>query len=864
MKPEWSSTYRLQLHAGFPLAAAGKVLPYLRKLGISHVYLSPCLQARDGSQHGYDVTDPTRVSSDLGGEPAWKEFCAQARTGGLGVLLDIVPNHMAVGPENPWWDDVLAHGRYSRFASFFDISAEHGEPVWLMHLATLGQSYGATLAAGEFAIDVKGPKPRLTCGPQSWPLYPASWKLLTDGIAEALPALAEMDRLAALVEPNDADRETYRQLVGHLESQWSKLDQNKIVANAARLQRNPDAMHQLIQQQNYALHYWKLEGEVVNYRRFFDVAGLVGIKMEDERVHTAAHERIAKMVEAGEVQGLRVDHPDGLSSPHDYFQRLRALLPDGRIYAEKILADDEMLRDDWAVDGTVGYDFLNRVNRLWMSEQKADVLSSVYADFTGHTINFPEIVREKKSQIIDAAFTADLERLTDLATIISRDAWRTRDLSRRHLQAALRELIVLLPVYRTYLGVGPASSIDRELMTGVLASARARRSDIPGDVFDFFGSLFAAPNPSDRQQNFIARWQQLTPAVTAKGIEDTTFYCYDRLVSCNEVGSQPSLLGISSEQFHQFCHQLGLHWPANMLATATHDHKRGEDVRARISVLTEVTDKWGEAVQQWSRMNLTAWRGRTPDRHAEYLLYQTLVGAWPLEKDRAIEYMVKACREAKITTSWQEPNPRYEEAMRDFITDIYASEEFASRLARFVEPLILPGRINSLGQTLIKLTAPGMPDFYQGTELWDSSLVDPDNRRPVDFDLRTKFLSRADQLSAAEVLQEWDSGLPKLWMITRTLALRKQNPEWFSSGAYQPLTARGSRLGHLLAFSRSEQIITVVPRFTLSLRGEWGDTALPLPAGRWKNQFTGESCDTEILPAQLFRGFPVALLTKQP
>ena len=358
-------------------------------------------------------------------------------------------------------------------------------------------------------------------------------------------------------------------------------------------------------------------------------------------------------------------------------------------------------------------------------------------------------------------------------------------------------------------------------------------------------------------------WQQLTPAVMAKGVEDTTFYCFDRLVSCNEVGAQASLIGISAEKFHEFCHYLSDRWPNNMLATSTHDNKRSEDVRTRISLLSEIPDRWSEALHQWSLLTTPAWRNRTPDRHAEYLLYQTLIGAWPITQERCWQYMLKACREAKIRTSWHEPNTGYEANIRGFVEGVFQTPEFIASLAAFIHPLILPGRVNSLGQTLIKMIAPGVPDFYQGTELWDLSLVDPDNRRPVDFDMRADLLRRCRRLTAPEVLADWDSGLPKLWMISRVLALRRERTADFSrQSPYQPLVAQGAHLGNLLAFRRGDNLIAVVPRFNMTVSGAWGDTRLSLPRGTWKNFFTGGLMRDGVGAEDLFGSFPVALLIR--
>ena len=466
---------------------------------------------------------------------------------------------------------------------------------------------------------------------------------------------------------------------------------------------------------------------------------------------------------------MRVDHPDGLREPLQYFRRLRRLLPTGRIYVEKILENDERLNEDWPIDGTVGYDFLAKVNRLWMDDQRTDVLTATYADFTGHSIDFGKLVREKKRAILAGTFSAAQDLLANAALDIARSSWQTRDLSPRQLREALEKLVTALPVYRTYRDANAILDSDRRVLLGALQSARIGAPEIDAAAFDFLAALFTKADLNEAEAQFVARWQQLTPSVMAKGVEDTMFYCFDRLVSCNEVGSQASLVGISADKFHEFCHYLSDRWPNNMLATSTHDTKRSEDVRARISLLSEIPERWSEALHEWSQLNANAWQNRLPDRHAEYLLYQTLIGAWPIDRDRAWGYMLKACREAKINTSWHEPNVSFEEKIRGFVGGVFETPEFLESLEEFIEPLILPGRINSLAQTLIKMVAPGVPDFYQGTELWDLSLVDPDNRRPVDFALRAGLMERARTASAAEALSDWDSGLPKLWMMARVL-----------------------------------------------------------------------------------------------
>lgn len=912
MHDDWHATYRVQLHSGFPLSAAADLLPYLARLGITHAYLSPCLQALPGSPHGYDIADPGKVSDDLGGETAWRDFQRRAREAGIGVLLDIVPNHMAASAANPWWDDLLAHGPASRYAAYFDIFPDGTARRWAIHLATLGKDYGAALASGELGVAIEGDRPRLTGPGQSWPLCPASWRTLLGTEAGGDANFDRLDAIAAMREFTDDDRQEYERLVAGANETWRAAAAGTGDRIAA-VNGDPDRLHALLEQQWYRLHYWKREGEVTNYRRFFDVGSLVGLRVEVRDVFADAHRRLEEMARDGEVQGFRVDHPDGLRAPAEYFDRLRSLVPeirpsaadaenarsstsrpDGksaaaiapstpgvrpstapfRLYVEKILDNDERLRSGWNVDGTVGYDFLSKVNRLWMDEQRSDALSAVYSDFTGHSVNLPKVVREKKAQMLAGHFDADLDRLTDLAASLAVSDWRTRDLSRVQIREALALVTVLLPVYRTYLpgdgaeiaGRAAGDSVDAEdraLISAAVAQARGQGAGIDAAVFDFLEQTFLDEDSGPVAREVVGRWQQLTPAVTAKGVEDTTFYCYDRLVSCNEVGGQASFLGISSEKFHEFCHHLSENWPATLLATSTHDNKRSEDVRTRISVLSEDTERWGDALRSWSAMNLPAWRGRTPDRHMEYLLYQTLVGVWPIDRERAWGYLMKAGREAKIHTSWREPDETYEQGVREFVDGLFASQQFIGSLEAFVAPLVLPGRINSLAQTLIKLTAPGVPDFYQGTEVWDLSLVDPDNRRPVDFEGRRLLLERVRQMSAAEALRDWDSGAPKLWLIARTLEVRKELPDCYSAGSgYQPMIAHGERIAHVFGFLRGGRAMTLVPRFWHTLRGNWGDTRISLPEGEWENSLGGQRHSGDVAVEDLFRDFPVALLRR--
>lgn len=862
MSDEWIGTYRLQLHAGFKLGDAERILPYLSELGVSHVYLSPCLQAAPGSTHGYDVTDPSRISADLGGEAAWTSFVGSARALRLKILLDIVPNHMSASAHDPWWDDVLAHGPFSEFADFFDIRRPSHAP-FCVHICTLARSYGESLEQGELALILADGRPRITHFDNSWPVGPASWGVLLD--AEQKSPFHEIALLQGSHGPGAAERTRYQRAVATAETHLAEALRSGELERAIGVANgDADRLDAILERQFFKLHGWKLAGELVNYRRFFDVGALSGIRTERSQVFEAMHARIEKMIAADEIDGLRIDHPDGLRDPRGYFERLRELMPAGRVYVEKILENDERLAEDWPVDGTVGYEFLAKVNRLWMDDQRTDALTATYSDFTGHTVRFAALVREKKRAIVESTFSAELDRLSRMALDVARKDWRRRDLSPRHLHEALARVTTALTVYRTYRSADAVSPNDERIFAEAVQNARLGSPEIEPGAFDFLATLFTQTHLNKNEEEFVAQWQQLAPAVMAKGVEDTTFYIFDRLVSCNEVGSQASLVGISAEKFHEFCHYLSDRWPNNMLATSTHDNKRSEDVRTRISLLSEIPDRWSEALHQWSQLTLPAWRNRTPDRHAEYLLYQTLIGAWPITHERCWQYMLKACREAKIRTSWHEPNAGYEANIAGFVEGVFQTPEFIASLEAFVAPLILPGRINSLAQTLIKMMAPGVPDFYQGTELWDLSLVDPDNRRPVDFERRAASLQRCKSLSASDAVSDWESGLPKLWMIARVLELRRRRRgDFMPQSKYQPLVAQGSRLGNLLAFMRGENLIAVVPRFTLTTNGDWGDTLLSLPRGVWKNVFTDARIEGAVGPSVLFGVFPVALLVRE-
>jgi len=789
----------------------GKI-DYLRRLGVSHLYLSPILQASPGSTHGYDVTDPTRVNEELGGEEALLTVFEQASKAGMGVVLDIVPNHLAAIPENPWWWDVLEKGAASPHAAVFDINWEPTDPAMRgkILLPILGDHLASVVERGELAIVSEAGK----------------WVLDYQGTK--LPINTEGQELIQRGEP---------QVLTVLECQF------------------------------YRLSHWQLGPEEINYRRFFDVGTLIGARIEDSAVFQATHAKLLALKDAGPVDGFRVDHPDGLRDPMGYFRKLREEAPDQWIIAEKILETSEALPASWPIDGTSGYDFLQVVGGLWVDPGGEKAITDFYADFTGQSGPYSALVREKKREVLAEAFEGDLQRLVDLLKQICNR--RKLDHSRRILRELLVEMIASFPVYRTYVQPerGEISAADREHIALAIASARRRQNVFHEDLLSLLDTILTSDQPGQEEKEFIARFQQLTSPVMAKGVEDTAFYCYDRLLSVNEVGCDPARFGVAPGVFHEHNATTHAHYPCTMLATSTHDTKRSEDVRARISLISEIPQAWAEQVRLWSQHNLPAWRGREPDRSAEHLIYQTLVGAWPIGKDRIQDYMKKACREAGRFTNWTSPDEAYEERIGQFIETVLEDTEFISMLEDFIRPLVPLGRINSLSQTLLKLTSPGVPDFYQGSELWDSSLVDPDNRRPVDYVRRFALLEVLEQEPTAEAIMEgMEEGLPKMHLIRQALALRQRRAPSFGpgeSGAYRPLLITGRMHGHLLAYSRGEDVAVVVPRLMASLKNEWHDTAVELPPGKWRNVLDHTPWESTARAEDLLRHFPVALLEKE-
>ena len=875
------ATYRLQLHAGFTFADAAAIADYLADLGVSHVYSSPVLQAAPGSTHGYDVVDHSQVSAELGGAAGFAVLTTALRERGMGLLLDIVPNHMAiVTPHNRWWWDVLENGTYSRYASYFDVDWDPPEARMrnLVLLPVLGDHYGRVLEAGELQADRTSDGFVVRYHEHAWPMSPSSVAVVLKGAAarcdsdelaflagahERLDAVPHHDLVA--LRRRHRDKEVLKKLADRACAEQPEAEA-AVAAEIAGINADADLLDALLERQNYRLSFWRTASRDLGYRRFFDVNTLAGLRVEVDRVFRDTHDLAMGWVQSGAVSGLRVDHPDGLRDPAGYLRRLREERPETWVVVEKILAGDERLPEDWPVDGTTGYDFMARVSALFVDPAGEVSLTQDYAALTGEPTDFAFVLRAKKLQVLRDVLGSDVNRLTALLLDLCERHRRQRDYTRHELQEALRELVACFPVYRTYVPPeGPPSAPDLARLEAALGAAAAHRPDLDGELFVFLSAILTGRLQGPAERDFVLRFQQLTGPAMAKGAEDTAFYCYNRLTSLNEVGGDPGRFGLSPADFHAACQEAQARWPRALLATSTHDSKRSEDVRARIHLLAEIPDAWAAAVSRWMERNTRHWGAEAPDRNAEYLYYQALVGAWPIELPRIKAYMEKAAREAKTRTSWTAPNADFESALLGFVESTLGDKGFVADLGDFVAPLVAAGRVGSLAQVLVKLTAPGIPDVYQGTELWDLSLVDPDNRRPVDYDERRRLLARVKDATPETVLAAADEGLPKLWVIHRALRLRRRRPEPFgSAGEYAPLEVEGRRSEHVFGFVRGGAVATVVPRFPLRLGGNGHAASVRIPDGDWENELTGDVVrGGTVAVAGLLQRFPVALLSRR-
>ena len=930
------ATYRLQLHAGFGFADAQAVVPYLAALGISHLYSSPITTARPGSMHGYDVVDFNQLNPELGGEEDFARLVEALHAHDMGLIVDFVPNHMGVDSGNPWWQDVLEWGESSPYAEFFDIDWQAGAlgPEGKILLPVLGDHYGTLLEAGELVLrfdpDIGGIF--LTYHDNRFPVAVRHYAGLLLAAAgrlgdQAEPLLGLIDGFTVLAGSGAAQQHREAEaLKARLKTMAAEPAVREAVDTALNLLNGTPGLptsfrmlNRLLDDQAYRLAFWRVASSEINYRRFFDINELAALRMDRSEVFEATHQLLFRLIGEGAVQGIRLDHIDGLHDPFGYCERLRrrALEQLGvgaedqagsagptpvYIVVEKILAWHERLRAELPVAGTTGYDFMTMVNGLFVDPAAERAMTLTYGRFIGREPDFAETVEQAKLHILRYALDSELHVLAHQLYRLAQQSWSTRDYTVSGLREALAEVIVRFPVYRTYVTAAGATDDDRRYLDWAIGQARKSSGLIDRSVFDFLHAALTTDLRRDRhywRSDLVAtamRFQQLTSPVMAKAVEDTAFYRYVRLLSLNDVGGDPDHFGVSVGAFHHVMQQQQREHPLGMLATATHDHKRGEDVRARIDALSELAPEWRRRVRRWAGLNrfkLKEVDGRpVPGRNDSYLLYQTLVGAWPLGLDaedaeglaayaeRIVTYMMKATREAKQRTSWTAPDEEYESGVERFVRRILDPQDgraFLADLLPFQAQVALIGAVNGLAQTLLKLTAPGVPDTYQGCELWDLSLVDPDNRRPVDFELRGTML--AQDAEPAELLASWQDGRIKQHVVARTLALRRAAPALFA-GDYTPLETTGPQAERLVAFCRSADeatLVTIVPRLVGPLLegvdlpmpppAAWADTRIVLPhmpAGGLHDALTGRTIEPGadgLAAADVLADLPVALLT---
>ena len=957
------STYRLQLNRFFTFPQAAALLDYLQDLGITDCYTSPFVMARPGSLHGYDVTDHRSFNPEIGTEEEFQQFAQQLKQRGMGLIVDVVPNHMCVAhPSNTWWWDVLENGPGSQFSRYFDIdwNPPKEELTNKVLLPVLPDQFGRVLEnqqirlihdEGSFFVDCQGI--HFPVAPRSWPLVLA--RMLhemrqrlggsADHVMELESILTAISHLPPLEETGPErirERQRERDIIkGRLTKLMESSDAARIGLSASLDDMNGrkgdprsfDALERILADQPYRLSFWRVAADEINYRRFFDINDLAAIRVEDPEVFATVHSLVFDLVRKGYISGMRIDHPDGLLDPQKYFEDIQEQVPlPGRsgaspgqaaprrrffLMAEKILVGDEELRPSWAIEGTTGYGFLNFLNGLFVDSSRKRALLRLYRQFSGWSQSYADLVYQSKLLTLQVSMSSELEVLSRRLDRISEQHRWSRDFTLHSLRAALREVIACFPVYRSYIrdsGPHPDDEDERHIRYAV-RSAKRHNPAISESVFNFIESVLLLKDPeglsdTDRSERrlFAMHFQQLTGPVMAKGLEDSAFYRYCPLLSLNEVGGAPDKFGVSSSFFHAKSLIRQASWPNSLLATSTHDNKRSEDVRARINVLSEIPTDWYRAIRSWQLLNrdkkILVAGDQVPSANNEYFLYQTLVGAWPLRSmndkeyaefvSRIGTYMEKALREAKVHTSWISPNIEYENAFQSFLAAILerspgnnfliAFQLFQARIAR-------PGIFNSLSQTVLKITSPGVPDFYQGTEVWNFSLADPDNRRPVDYELLRSLLK---QLREAEdqntenlvdqLIQNPADGGVKLYVTRSALRFRRVNRELFAKGSYTGLRVAGKKQRHVITFSRSyrqREVVVVAGRFFALLGADrglpvgketWSDTAVILrkqtAATHYRELFTGRVIATEerdgnlVLPvSEVFSRLPIAVLT---
>jgi len=989
------STYRLQLHAGFGLDDARRIVPYLDELGITDVYASPLLRARSGSTHGYDVVDHGRIDEAIGGEAALRTLSAELRARGMGLLVDMVPNHVGIGKENARWMDVLENGVASIHAPFFDIDWEPLKPelAGKILLPMLGDHYGHVLERGELVLHFEllaGVEGLLTASFQLryWderlPVAPRSYMAILRHGLEALEAelgaehvhlqellsiITALDnlpsrgiRVPSKIAERHREKEVVKRRLASLVEQSAPIAAhvtravsafNGVDESGAPISDDParfDLLDALFEEQAYRVAYWRVAGEEINYRRFFDINGLAAIRQEDPWVFEETHRLYLKLLEEGVIDGMRIDHPDGLYDPAEYLRKLQEevvlrtarrlgvdpeaeselrslyrarvdatpgapLLRPMFVVVEKILSRKERVPDRWLIDGTTGYEFLNLLNGLFVERANAARLESTWHAALGRDLDFHALVRANKRLIMKTAMVSEINVLAHRLSALSERSRRTRDFTVNSLRRALVETVSAFPVYRTYVDGSEVDERDRQYIEQAVALARVGDDELVGQTFDFLRSILLMEpvlGTSDEVLHehlaFVMKLQQVTGPVMAKGLEDTTFYVYNRLVSLNEVGGEPEHFGFPIETFHRQNAARAQRFPASLLATSTHDTKRSEDVRARIDVLSELPDAWErflEVARDANRGRRVEVRGRlAPDAAEEVLFYQTLLGAapgWPLPndelasfRDRMVAYMQKATKEAKVNNSWTNHEPAYDEAIARFVTAVLeapADDPFHEEMRRLHRRIARVGTMNALAQQLLKIACPGVPDIYQGTEAWDLSLVDPDNRRPVDYPKRAALLEGVRGLMesalpelVAELAARPDDPRTKLFVTHVALSARRREPALFRDGTYVPLDVVGPRARHVVAFARVHArrvAMIAAPRLSASILGAreaFRDTWVTLPdevaelvpdGEGLRDAFSGER--RRVIPREggtafavdaLFARFPLALLTQ--
>ncbi len=923
-----SSTYRLQFNRDFGFMEALDMVSYLEALGITSIYASPVFKATPESMHGYDITDPNSINPELGTPADLDDLINYSRGKGLGWIQDIVPNHVAYSCRNYFIADIMENGLNSRYFGFPDINWKHPYIKDKVLAPFLGRLFGEALEEGEITINYNSHGFFIKYYEHEFPLkmesyynvlsfkiknlgmkignqHPDFIKLL--GVLHILKNLPSSEQVGERYEQIDIVKTMLWELYSHNRYIKEFVDNNLVEVNG--MKGHPESfgfLHNLLSEQNFRLSFWKVASEEINYRRFFNINELMCIRTERPEVFGYTHELVLKMVRDKKFTGLRIDHIDGLYDPLEYLNRLNEKVQNVYTVVEKILENNEQIPGEWPVQGTTGYDFLNRVNGLFCVSENTQKFSKIYSDFIGYKLSYNKLLYEKKKMIIEKHLTGDIDNLAHLLKQVSARDRHGIDITLNGLRRTLVEIASLFPVYRTYVNGSDISAADRKIMEKALRETKRRNPDLMPEIrylekfllFEFFE--YVSDEEKEGWVNFVMRFQQLTGPLMAKGFEDTTLYIYNRLISLNEVGGDPESFGVSIEEFHEFNKNRVSMTPHTINATSTHDTKRGEDIRCRINVLTEIPEIWAKKVKSWSRENRskkTKVNGSlVPDKNDEYFLYQSIIGGLPFKtehygefKTRLKEYIVKAVREAKVHTAWLEPDTEYENAFVDFIDkvlDFSHPDAFTSDILRFQTEVAFFGIINSLSQTLLKITSPGIPDFYQGTELWDLNFVDPDNRRHVDYKERNRLM---DEIREGEnksgrkdlvcrLLDDRRDGKVKMYLIYKSLGFRNENIELYRDGDYIPLETRGEHRNEILAFARAsggKWGITLVPRFVSRLtdydnipvgNNVWGDTSVIMPGespDTFYNILTGETVRKDkkkLFAGEILATFPVALL----